>query len=276
VGVTLLDRVARTLMTVLALLFLPTSVETQLVTANSYGVTYGHIHLNVADATLNTQIWVNHFGGVAAEKGPPAAVWLPGTLMMFAEREVSGGSQGSAIDHVGFKIRDYEMLLSGWRADGYEVQSEFEGTEGERNAYLMTPDGVRVEVQEDPTIESVAEAYHVHFFVTDAEGLRDGYIERYDAQPRVRGAIQVTADVPGMNLSYSQVESERTPTRGRAVDHIGFEVEGLEAFVQKMEAAGVVFDVPYREIASLGLAIAFYTDPAGVYVELTEGLADYR
>ena len=66
------------------------------------------------------------------------------------------------------------------------------------------------------------------------------------------------------------------PRRGRAVDHIGFEVEGLEAFVQEMEPAGVVFDVPYREIASLGFAIAFYTDPAGVYVELTEGLADYR
>jgi hypothetical protein len=64
-------------------------------------------------------------------------------------------------------------------------------------------------------------------FVTDAEGLRDGCIDRYKAQPKALGAIQVTVDVPGMNLSYSQVESERTATRGRAVDHIGFEVEGL-------------------------------------------------
>jgi catechol 2,3-dioxygenase-like lactoylglutathione lyase family enzyme len=269
-------RMARTLVVASFMLALPTSAETQLVTANSRGVTYGHIHLNVADAALNTRIWVDHFGGLAAETGPPAAVWIPGTLMMFAERESSGGSEGSALDHIGFKIRDYEALLTGWQADGYEVQSEFEGAAGERNAYLLTPDGVRVEVHEDPTIESVAEAYHVHFFVTEAEELRAGYIERYDAQPRVRGAIQVTADVPGMNLSFSQVDDELSGTRGRAVDHIGFEVEGLEAFVQEMEASGVVFDVPYREVARLGIAIAFYTDPAGVYVELTEGLGDYR
>ncbi len=56
------------------------------------------------------------------------------------------------------------------------------------------------------------------------------------------------------------------------MDHIGFEIKGLEAFVKKLEAAGVKFDVPYRKVPALGISIAFFTDPWGAYVELTEGL----
>jgi hypothetical protein len=49
-------------------------------------------------------------------------------------------------------------------------------------------------------------------------------------------------------------------------------VRNLEAFTKKLEAAGVKFDVPYRTIPSLGLSLAFLTDPWGTYIELTEGL----
>ena len=40
-------------------------------------------------------------------------------------------------------------------------------------------------------------------------------------------------------------------------------------------SAGVEFDVPYRELDQLGIAIAFFTDPFGTYIELTEGLDKY-
>jgi extradiol dioxygenase family protein len=56
------------------------------------------------------------------------------------------------------------------------------------------------------------------------------------------------------------------------LDHIGFEVQDLEAFTKKLEAAGVKFDVSYRKIPALGLSLAFLTDPWGTYIELTEGL----
>ena len=35
---------------------------------------------------------------------------------------------------------------------------------------------------------------------------------------------------------------------------------------------GVKLAVPYRTVPALGLAIAFFTDPWGTYIELTEGL----
>jgi hypothetical protein len=61
-------------------------------------------------------------------------------------------------------------------------------------------------------------------------------------------------------------------TQGRAVDHIGFEVKNLAEFTKTLEANGVKLAVPYRTVPALGIAIAFFTDPWGTYIELTEGL----
>ena len=79
-----------------------------------------------------------------------------------------------------------------------------------------------------------------------------------------------------MNLSFGNARSERLPTRGRAIDHIGFELDDLAAFCKMLEAKGIEFDVPLREIPAIGLKVAFFTDPAGVYIELTEGLDDLQ
>ena len=62
------------------------------------------------------------------------------------------------------------------------------------------------------------------------------------------------------------------PTKGRALDHIGFEVRNLEAFCKKLEASGVKFDEPYSKSRNPGYASATLTDPWGTTIELTEGL----
>src|SRR5439155_1497272 len=63
--------------------------------------------------------------------------------------------------------------------------------------------------------------------------------------------------------------------KGSSLDHVGFEVKDLEADCKKLEAAGSKFDVPYRRVPRIGVAIAFLTDPPGVYIELTGGLYAY-
>ena len=50
------------------------------------------------------------------------------------------------------------------------------------------------------------------------------------------------------------------------------EVKNLEEFCKTLEAAGIKFDRPYSKVAALKIAVAFFTDPFGTYVELTEGL----
>jgi catechol 2,3-dioxygenase-like lactoylglutathione lyase family enzyme len=80
-----------------------------------------------------------------------------------------------------------------------------------------------------------------------------------------------------MNLSLDPLRRVPVsyPIKGRAMDHIGFEVKNLEAFCKKLEAQGIKFDSPYRKIPERGIAVAFLTDPDGAYIELTEGLDQY-
>ena len=90
-----------------------------------------------------------------------------------------------------------------------------------------------------------------------------------------QGRIQTTADVPGMNLSFQTCPEECAPTQGRAIDHVGFEVDDLGAFAERLEARGVEFQVEPRYVDSIELTIAFFTDPSGVRIELTEGFDEY-
>jgi len=79
--------------------------------------------------------------------------------------------------------------------------------------------------------------------------------------------------MPGVNLSLSPGATPPQPTKGRALDHIGFDVVNLEAFVASLEAKGIKIDAPIRRVPNTKVKVAFLTDPFGTYIELTEGLS---
>jgi len=265
----------RLLLTAVALLSLVPPAHAQLAVPNEAGLTYGHVHLNVSDVELHKQLWADHFGGVVTQKGSLIAVRLPGFLVALSAREPTGGSAGSVMDHFGFKVRNMEKFLAKWRAAGRSVDSEFTGGEGQPNAYVTMPDGVRVELQEDQGLRVEVSGYHVHFRTPEFEELLDWYLDVFDLELRPRGNIQTTTNVPGMNLSFGEAAEALAPTRGRAIDHIGFELDDLEAFIEQLKEKGVEFDTEFREIDTLQLKIAYITDPSGVRIELTEGYDRY-
>ena len=247
----------------------------QLAVPNDAGLTYGHVHLNVSDPELHTKLWVEHFDGVATQIGTLSAVRFPGFLVALSEHEPTGGSAGSIMNHFGFKVRNLAKFLGNWRAAGLSVDSEFTGSEGQPNAYVTMPDGVRVELQEDQMLPVEVSGYHIHFLTPDFEELLDWYVDVFGLEIRPRGRIQTTTNVPGMNLSFATSDEPTVATRNRAIDHIGFEFDDLEAFCRMLAAKGIPFDVEYREIDDIQLKLAFITDPSGVYIELTEGLDQY-
>jgi catechol 2,3-dioxygenase-like lactoylglutathione lyase family enzyme len=265
-------RMARLILSALLLsLPLASPAFAQLATPNGAGVTMGHVHMNVADVALQKKLWIEHFGATSLSSGIDG-VKLPGMLLLFRKQAPSGGTEGTVLDHFGLKVRSLPETLAKWRAAGYEVQREFTGAEGFPNAYLMGPDQVKIELQEDTALPTQSIAYHLHYLLADPLKLRDWYAETFTMIARKRG-YHDTADVPGMNLTF---QPSKTPpslgTKGRTVDHIGFEIKNLEAFCKRLEARGVKFDVPYRQIPDRQIAVAFFTDPSGVYIELTEGL----
>jgi len=265
----------RLLLTAVTLLALVSPAQAQLAVPNEAGLTYGHVHLNVTDVELHKRLWVEHFGGVVTQKGSLVAVRLPGFLVALSAREPTGPSQGSVMDHFGFKVRNIAEVLASWRAAGLEVQSEFMGADGYKNAYVVAPDGVRFEVQEDPQRPMKAAGYHLDFNTPDYLELMAWYVDIFSGVQASRGSIETTVNVPGQNLSFATSRMPREPTQGRAIDHIGFEVDNLEAFIERLEARGIEFQLGYTVVDSIELAIAFFVDPSGVRIELTEGMDEY-
>jgi catechol 2,3-dioxygenase-like lactoylglutathione lyase family enzyme len=141
-----------------------------------------------------------------------------------------------------------------------------------RIAFLLSPDGTKVELFEDPTSPDPAANHHIHFSAPDVAAMKAWYAETFGAAPGQRGGMEA-AQLPGVNLTFSPAPGEVSGTKGRSVDHIGFEVQGLKALCEKLEAKGVRFDRPYAERPELKVALAFLFDPWGTYIELTEGLA---
>ncbi|MCP5117560.1 MAG: VOC family protein [bacterium] len=228
----------------------------------------GHLHLLVSDVDLHRKLWVEGLGARPAMLGPMEVLLLPDVVVILRKGEPAGGSEGSTVNHLGFLVKDREAIEKRWQAVGGEI---YERRPSPGQVYLKFPDGIKVELTEDKTLKAPVAHHHIHFYTASADETKAWYVKMFDATPGKRGKFEA-ADLPGVNLSFSQAKTETTGTRGRGVDHIGFEVHNLEAFCKQMEAQGVEFDMPYRRLERLGISIAFFTDPWGTYVELTEGL----
>lgn len=255
-------------MALLFLLFLAVPLAAQLAAPNAQGAAMGHLHFNSKDPAAHRKLWADTLGGAHVKYAGMDTYKFPDVLVLVRERESKGPSEGSVINHLGFKVRSLADTLAKVRANGFPVLSENPQT---RQAFLMAPDEIRVELSEDAAMAAPVAHHHVHWYVPDDEAARAWYAKMFGAKPGVRGKF-LAADLPGANLSFTKADKPAAPTKDRAMDHFGFEVKNLEAFCRKLEAMGVKFDVPFRDVPKIGLKLAFLTDPWGAYIELTEGL----
>ena len=114
--------------------------------------------------------------------------------------------------------------------------------------------------------------HHIHLQVVDDAAALAWYVKHFGATAGKRNTF-VTANVPGAVIAISKVDTAQAPIDGRSVDHIGFEVKNIDAFVAKLRAAGLKTDADIRNSANAaGLRIVYVTDPWGTKIEITEGL----
>ena len=288
-GGTAMPRSLPSLFATAALLTLTGSAGAQLSPPNAAGVAMGHLHYVVRDVAANKAFWVALGGKPVLFNGTTEGAVFPDVVILLRQGESSGGTEGSVVNHVAFRVQSIAAIEKA----GFEVEytAGFTGI-----ASVHTPEGERIELFDELatnlgfTIDGGASsttadrhnrkitvpiiAHHIHlnlpadqvapakeWYATHFGGVR-GKRWRYDA-----------VDLPGININISAVPAALAPTRGRMLDHIGFEVENLEAFCKELEAAGIKFDRPYGKLPS-GFGLAFLTDPWGTYIELTEGLRD--
>jgi catechol 2,3-dioxygenase-like lactoylglutathione lyase family enzyme len=249
------------------MVFYAALVLAQLLPGNSSGVAMGHLHLNVSDPIAAQRFWVDVLGATPAHLGPTQAARIPGAIIVFKSGNPTGPMVGSVINHVGVTVNSLKAFSAKVTAAGYVVEAGSNPKQGTFNG----PDGVRIELTEDDTAKVPISNHHIHWNTPAPKEIQAWYVDKFGAIPGMRGTF-IAADLPGVNLSFNPVTPLPAPTKGRALDHIGFEVKNLADFCKGLEAKGVKFDIQYRAIPQLGIAIAFLTDPWGTYIELTEGL----
>ena len=257
----------------------------QLAPANRAGVAMGHLHYRVRDVNANQKFW-SALGGTPVRIGSDMAIKFPHVFVFLSQGEYSGLSEGAVVNHVAFHVPSFDAL----QKSGIKVE-RLAGFPGVGNT--ATPEGERVELFEDAALnltftpddgKHIAGSdrhnkpvglpiafHHIHLYLPGEEHLaaKAWYTRMFGGVGGKRSNYDAV-DLPGINLNFSGGRTS-APMKGRTLEHIGFEISGLEAFCKRLQSMGVRFDAPYHKSAD-GIATATLIDPWGTSIELTEGL----
>jgi len=258
-------------------------------------VRIGHYHLNVTSLEAHKKFWVDTLGGTAMKFQGLDVIKFPDAFIFLTVQKPTGPTRGTAFDHIGFAVPDVPTMAKKLAAAGYKETTGREPAPGTpppaasgtsavygRFAYFIGPDGAKIELvtAAGPTAPPIV-AHHIHFINKQYVEMQQWYMKAFDATLR-QGQTDffIGADLPGVgySLNFFRWEGDQTithmPTKGRVVDHVGFEVKNLEAFCKKLEEKGIKLTREYRQKdkAMGNIGTALITDPWGVSIELTEGL----
>ena len=264
------------------------TASAQILAAKDGPVVYGHHHLSATSIDEHKKFWVDTLGGTAIKAGTFDVITFPNVLIFLNARAPNGPTKGSSLNHIGFSVPNLRRVVDRVKANGFRMVTAEEapagvtvkddiGVTGSGIAYALGPDGVKVELLQVDGQSAPIVHHHIHFFGDQPAEMRAWYMKVFGATPRqtqVNGIIG--ADLPAGGLNFSQSTGPVTGTRGRALDHIGFEVRNLEEFCKSLEAQGIKIDVPFRKVPALNITLAFITDPWGTYIELNEGLENIK
>ncbi len=252
-------------------------------------VIVGHYHLNVTSVAEHRRFWVDTLGGKAVKIGSVDAIEFPDVYLLLHEGKPTGPTRGTTFDHIGFAVPDVPATTTKVVANGYTLTVGREPAPGEtaspptagnygRFSYLVGPDGVKVELVTNMAADAPPITHHhVHFVNRQFVEMQQWYMKAFNATLR-EGQTDyfIGADLPGVGYMlnfFSWLPNEQlVGTAGRAVDRVGFEVRGLQAFCAELERKGIPLASPYRRDDALGIAVATIVDPWGTVLELTEGL----
>jgi catechol 2,3-dioxygenase-like lactoylglutathione lyase family enzyme len=138
-------------------------------------------------------------------------------------------------------------------------------------AMVMGPDDILVELVEIPSQKTPLAMHHVHFASPNVPEMRAWYEKVFGAKRTARGSSDA---VHLSELTFDAASAPVVGTKGRALDHIGFEVRDLESFAKELQEMGIKLDRAYSQakFQDLGaIGVVFITDPWGTYIELNEG-----
>ena len=248
----------------------------QLAPYNQAGVTMGHWHIATKDVEAEKKLFLAMGGKLYMPGGQPL-IAFPGLYisLILGTEKGEGGTVGSVVNHVGFIVDNVQKRVAEWKAAGVKVLPGGALPAGGNRldqAYVETPDGVRMEILEDKTQTVPIRNEHIHLALAAAEipKAHAWYAKTFGGEIGTRNNAPVV-NLPGVQLRFNPADTKQAPTRGRVLDHVGFDVKDHAAFVKKLEADGIKLDQPVGKGAT-GNTIVYITDPWGTRIEIVQRL----
>lgn len=235
----------------------------QLQNPNKQGNMAGHHIFSVKNLEEAKGFW-RALGGQDVEWGVLKMVKVPGALLYINQAKggaAGGGTEGSSVDFLGFKVKDLKGALAKIEPLGYKAMPG----SNNRQAFVLGPDGVKVHLTEDAKLATALAADEVHMVAP--KGAKEWY-EKYFG-----------LDIGGARLTFTESKEKMAPTRGRALGTLGIEVRDLKATVAALKESGATGLTDIRDGGKNfphPFAVAVFTDPWGTTVELSQGLTNVK
>lgn len=243
-----------------------------LLAANANSTPYDHIHLTANNAREAVDWYIKHFGGEAGRfrrsndsELPIDRVFYGDIAVIFFEREPTGGSVGTGVDHISFSQANVEETIANIVADGGTQIGNIIEFAGMQLGFVEDPWGTKIEIIDDPALRGT---HHLHLSSTNPQETLRWYEANLGGRMETFGGA-----LPGLHydtiwLFVSPAQGELDPTEGRAMDHLGWSFPNLELAAETLKANGVEFTMEPRDFR--GIRISFIEGPDGVRIELVQ------
>ncbi len=255
------SKARRGISSVIALLF--TFV---LATASVHAASWHHVHLTVADTKAGAE-WYGKYleGEVTVTAGFDTAKFGDALVRFRQARGEVKGTEGSAVDHIGFSFRDLDAKMKQFADAGIKIIAQPRQLGPIKFAFIEDPWGTKIEVMQDPDLYGF---HHIHLHTPDPDATLAFYTAQFGGEATRYGGFLPAIRYGDMWLIAQRNATEKPGTAGRVVDHLGWGFTDFNEAVARMKADGVKFLLEPRE--SGDHHIAFIEGPSGVKIEVYE------
>jgi catechol 2,3-dioxygenase-like lactoylglutathione lyase family enzyme len=226
---------------------------------------YGHLNLTAPDTTAAANWYGKHFGGDVGPGETTDRVAFGNILVVFYGREPTAGAGGSGVDHIGFSMPNVAQTMAAIVADGGTSLGDLINFDGMTIGFVEDPWGTKIELIDDPELRG---SHHIHLSSPDPEATLSWYAGAVGGEvSKFKGQLDglFYGDIW---LLAAQSKGPVAATKGRSMDHLGWNLDNLDAAAQTLKSQGVHFSMEPRDYHSL--RIAFIDGPDGVRIELVQ------
>lgn len=127
-----------------------TSVRAQVAAQAVETLPYDHIHLNVPEPAEAFDWYMKNIGGAVQDEAPNRIMY-GSTRFMFLRSKDGQPSQGSAVDHIGWRVKDLNAKVTELKDKGATIETEprpltLPNKTTIHFAYVAGPSGARIEL----------------------------------------------------------------------------------------------------------------------------------